>query len=227
MKLTEHDARCIRADNRWPNEIARDYGVSPTTIRDIKRWKTWRNVPQMPWYPDVSAIVSEMQQSDIYSEMSRYRPTCYDEEYGRQMRRLSEEMIEFGEVRAHETKLAIMAAQHTDIYVHEMRRGDEIWYVRYPQEVWRLDACVAQSARECDRALERRNAHTKAQMRYIDMLRLYKKARQCHDEAIIRLSHGDARAFFEDSGIKFTEVYHGLIAHPTTVQQVQAKLRLS
>jgi hypothetical protein len=43
-KLTENDVRRIREDSRAERAIAADYGVSHTTIGDIKRGKKWSHL---------------------------------------------------------------------------------------------------------------------------------------------------------------------------------------
>lgn len=43
-KLTDDMARNIRSDPRGPTRVARDFGVSPTTVRDIKVGRTWRHL---------------------------------------------------------------------------------------------------------------------------------------------------------------------------------------
>ncbi len=43
-KLTETLVRCIRKDTRSERTIARDYGVSPSTIHDIKNRHSWGHI---------------------------------------------------------------------------------------------------------------------------------------------------------------------------------------
>lgn len=43
-KVTAHLVRLIRADLGSSRDIARHYGISPRTVRDIRARKTWRNV---------------------------------------------------------------------------------------------------------------------------------------------------------------------------------------
>ena len=42
--LNENDVRAIRSDQRQGRVLAREYGVSPATISNIKRGKGWRHV---------------------------------------------------------------------------------------------------------------------------------------------------------------------------------------
>ena len=49
-KLTGEIAFKMFQDNRTLDEIAKDYGVSPSTVGHIKRGNTWRHVTGMPKY---------------------------------------------------------------------------------------------------------------------------------------------------------------------------------
>ena len=53
-KLNEAKARAIRMDPRTAPEVAPEYGVSPTTIREVRNGKRWAHVPMpknMPSWP--------------------------------------------------------------------------------------------------------------------------------------------------------------------------------
>ena len=43
-KLTEDDVLAIRSDNRLQREIASDYGITGSTVGDIKKRRSWRHL---------------------------------------------------------------------------------------------------------------------------------------------------------------------------------------